>query len=52
MQGCAGLGLAVNVDAGLEQESGGKAGGAGRAYSRSPLPQHPEAHPDFHVSKD
>lgn len=47
MQGCAGLGLAVDVNASLEEESGEKSGGAGRAYSRSPLPQYPKAEPQF-----
>lgn len=47
MQGRAGLGLAVNVNASLEEESGRKAGGAGRAYSRSPLPQHFTDEPQF-----
>lgn len=47
VEGCAGLGLAVNVNASLEEESDGKAEGAGRAYSKSPLSQHPKAEPQF-----
>ena len=41
MQGGAGLGLAVNVNAGLEQQSGRVAGGAGRALRAMSFTQEP-----------
>jgi hypothetical protein len=39
MQSCAGFGLAVDVDASLKEESGGKAGRMGRTFQQEPSSQ-------------